>query len=170
MVASSELAIETRIRTQSSIHSNPFKIMKKRVSFLFNALFFSALLLTAVSCKKKDTDPKPDLATSVAGTYTMTYVNDDGDEYTLPFNQQGVTISGTVRLTKVNENTASGKITLVINGDAESQDVGNITLKDKGNGEVGLYEDNDQVGKIKNGELEINASEGGATYIVRAEK
>jgi hypothetical protein len=144
--------------------------MKMRVRFLFHALLVSVLLITTVSCKKKDTDPKPDLATSVAGKYTMTYVSDDGDEYTLPYNQPGVTISGTVLLTKVDEKTVSGKITLVINGDTEAKEAGNITLKDQGNGQVSLYEGTTQVGKVKNGELEINTTDNEETYIVRAKK
>ena len=99
-------------------------------------VFMLSLLFTA--CKKNE-DPAPDAATAVSGTYPLTlFGQDPGDgtgyvEYPLPLTNAGVTLSGTMTVTRDDANTVTLAASLKQTGTADnSQTLGQVTLQKSG--------------------------------------
>ncbi len=129
--------------------------------------FRPALLIATVCCtlflngcglfdKDKDEKVDPDVASSIAGTYNVTYIKVDGAQaITLP--QNG--ISATFQVNKVNPTTVSIALTLSISGQRETESLGEFTVARQQDGTVVLSERGQQIGTVKNNQLEIDADD-----------
>jgi len=148
----------------------------KKYAILLNVLVLGFLLLATEACKnKKEEDPKPaesDVATKVSGKYTMTYISIDGEEYDLPYETQGgSTYTGTIKLSKATSKTIDGVFSLKIDGDVQSMNIENVTVKEAGTDRFEFFDGDDQVGLSLDGEIEFHlTNEAGKEYVIIGEK
>jgi len=103
------------------------------------------LLLTLVaftfSCKDKN-DPEPELSSRVQGTYKATKLRIDGTNVPLT---EGRSITLVLSKTTANEVNGVMKYTTA-DGDSGADDLGDVTLKDKGENGIDLFDGSEKVG------------------------
>ncbi|GHB76269.1 hypothetical protein [Persicitalea jodogahamensis] len=142
--------------------------MKKLIVLLFVVSAFT-------SCKTKDPEPRT-AAEAVSGTYDLTSFKfgsgaDILDIPKMPFTQSGKTISGTIGLIRVADDTVDMKITLEFTGEQpESFDLDGLEVRKKSEG-YGLYIDGELVADADGQNIIFDYSEidadTGATIVLR---
>ncbi|GGM76611.1 hypothetical protein GCM10010967_05270 [Dyadobacter beijingensis] len=139
----------------------------KKITFLKN--IFALLLLSTMmfACEEKDKDVSPELSSKVAGSYKVTRMTEDGEEYPLERAKAKVT----VELEKFSAEVVTAKMTLSLDGVRQpDEEVGTLTLKNAGSTGVDIYEGTDKVGNVKDGKLNIFVIYDGAEIEVTATK
>ncbi|MET7254736.1 hypothetical protein ACWKW6_17700 [Dyadobacter jiangsuensis] len=124
----------------------------KKITFLKN--IFALLLLSTLmfACKDKDKDVSPELSSKVAGTYKVTKLTVDGDDYPLEVAKASITI----QLDKFSSEVVTGKMKVTIDGDREpDEDLGTLNLKNAGSTGIDIYENTEKVGNLKDDKLNI---------------
>ncbi len=124
----------------------------KKITFLKN--IFALLLLSTLmfACEDKDKDVSPELSSKVAGSYKVTRMTQDGEEYPLELAKAEVI----VQLEKFSSEVVTGKIKLTLDGDRQpDEEVGTLTLKNAGSTGIDLYEGTEKVGNVKDNKLNI---------------
>jgi hypothetical protein len=137
--------------------SHPLSIFKsntamKNITFLKN--IFALLLLSTLmfACEEKDKDVFPELSSKVAGSYKVTKMTNNGEEYPLEL-AKAVVI---VQLDKFSSEVVSAKMKLTLDGDRQpDEEVGTLTLKNAGSTGIDLYEGADKVGNVKDDKMSI---------------
>jgi major membrane immunogen (membrane-anchored lipoprotein) len=126
----------------------------------------SALLLLLatvfiVSCSKKD-EPEPTLADQVAGDYTINKIGVSGFSLDVPYTDptNGTVTSGTIKVVKVTDDTATAKMTLSEKDKSgkitdDISDLGTATLKKATTGEIEAYSGTIKIGTYSNGVLSL---------------
>ena len=134
--------------------------MKTILMFLFIAVAFTA-------CKKEtDVTPKPTaaLADKFVGSYKLSsfrYTDSQTnlDLPTLPLTNNGQTVSGTVKVTKLTDTTVKMYLLLKITGaDDYSQDFDDLTIKQSGT-EYGLFFGTARIADVEGTTVIFNYSE-----------
>ncbi|MCF0071898.1 hypothetical protein LZD49_15580 [Dyadobacter sp. CY261] len=139
----------------------------KKITFLKNifALLFLSTLMFA--CDDKDNDPSPELSSKVAGSYKVTRMLEDGEEYPLEL-AKAIVI---VQLDKFTSEVVTAKMKVTIDGDREpDEEIGTLNLKNAGSTGIDIYEGTDKVGNVKDGKLNIFVVFEGAEYEMTATK
>ncbi|GAB3319106.1 hypothetical protein GCM10027299_11340 [Larkinella ripae] len=132
--------------------------MKTLVLFLFALLVFGA-------CKKTENDPQPqNPADVVAGTYTLSsFRYESGSDQinlpTMPYTQNGQTISGTVKLSPNSEDNVTLTLTLKATGQQDATiDINQVEVR-KTSEAYGLYVDGELVADADGDNIIFNLSE-----------
>ncbi len=113
-------------------------------------LYFVFGLLLLAGCSKKSDDPTPTSpAQAVAGLYTMSSITTGGTTIPLPFNANGVSMSGTINVTAVSgkQDEANMAFTLKITGSPDATDSGVVQVKAASKG-YELFDNGKKVGTI----------------------
>jgi hypothetical protein len=125
--------------------------------FLFSVVIFS-------NCSKKDDINPANIADKISGNYTMTQV----DNTTLPYNQGGNQINGTMVITKVSTTRISIEfiINIISNGKTtKNTDSGQVDIKQNGN-TIDLINPDDGTTKVGNFSNNILTIDTGNTLII----
>lgn len=93
--------------------------MKTKVHYSLLAVF--CLLLTLLSSCSKSDDPQPqvtitDPTTIVEGSYTMTYISDGSQSFTLPLTTGAGVLAGQLTLTRLTNSSSTAKMVVTVNG------------------------------------------------------
>lgn len=139
----------------------------KKITFLKN--IFALLLLSTLmfACEDKDKDVSPELSSKVAGSYKVTRMTEDGEEYPLEL----ANVKITVQLDKFSAEVVSAKVKMTIDGDREpDEDLGTLNLKNAGTTGIDIYEGTDKVGNVKDDKLNIFVVFEGTEYELTATK
>lgn len=139
----------------------------KKITFLksiFALLFLSTFMF---ACEDKDKDPSPELSSKVSGTYKVTKLTVDGDDYPLDVAKAKITIE----LDKFSSEVVTGTMKVTIDGDREpDEDLGTLNLKNAGSTGIDIYEGTDKVGNVKDDKLNIFVLFEGSEYEMTATK
>lgn len=139
--------------------------------FVTSLLLVFVMVFSIASCKKDKDDVEQqqdtDLAEGAKGTYEVYYIKDNTGEYTLPKDA----VSATMYVNKAEENVVKMRLTLRDGNSGESKDAdfGTVQLKAENNA-TAMYSGSDKIGTIDGEELEINVSDQGEQYIIKAKK
>lgn len=123
------------------------------------ALIFLATLLLAACAKKQDVTPDP--ASTVAGTYPLTYVRSDSAgvklyEYTLPYTAGSNTLSGTMTARRDSATVIFLTQTIKVTGYSDQTSViGSVRLQANGSG-YDMYLSNQKIGTADGTTLSID--------------
>jgi hypothetical protein len=111
--------------------------MKKIFLLLLSTTLFFA-------CEKdKDKNPAPELAAQVAGSYKVTKLEVDGQDY--PLTRASVII----QIEKFSAEVITGKMKVKIDGVSEpDEDLGTLNLKNAGSTGIDIYEGTEKVGNL----------------------
>jgi len=139
----------------------------KKITFLKNILALLFLSTLMFACEDKDKDPSPELSSKVEGSYKVTRMTEDGEEY--PLEENNVKVF--VELDKFSSEVVSARMKLTIDGDRQpDEEVGTLTLKNAGSTGIDLYEGTEKVGNVKDGKLNIFVIYEGAELEMTASK
>ena len=147
-------------------HSNQKTAMKK-ITALKNIFVMMLLAATLFACEDKDKDPSPELSSQVAGSYKVTKLTVDGEDYPLEVANASII----VQLDKFSSEVVTGKMKVKIDGDSEpDEDLGTLNLKNAGSTGIDIYEGTEKVGNVKSGKMSIFVVYGGQDFEMIAEK
>ena len=136
-----------------------------------NKFLFPALILALLGCAKK-TDQPIDYTRGLTGTYTMTYMNWDGDVAGMP--EPG--FAGSITMTKVDPTHLSMTFAIKVQGKGEpfnqSSDPQRIQLKPNKDASFFLYDGAEKLGSISPTAIFINttADSGSGRVEIRARR
>jgi hypothetical protein len=133
--------------------------MKTQLKTQFFLFLFSLVMF--INCSKKDDINPANIADKISGNYTMTLISVNGQTVSLPYNQGGEQLSGTIAIAKVSTTTISFTYTLnsVISGiKNQKSDTGNFDVKQNGS-TIELYDagSNVKVGALSGTVLTIDS-------------
>lgn len=136
--------------------------------------FLIILLFVLVAACKKGDDATPDAAARIAGTYDVSRLSIDAPgtiddaSYNLPITQSGNTLSATIDVTRVTENTVSLNFTLRITGQPDQPNSLGSTLEVRGDE---LYEGSTKLGTANGSTLSLDATDDdGVRTVIEAKK
>lgn len=129
-------------------------------SHLTSALLLLFATVFIISCSKKD-EPEPSMGDQVAGDYKIIKIGFSGVFLELPYTDtNGITQSGTIKVTKVSDDSATAILTLSEKDKTgkvsdEVDNLGTATLKKATTGEIEAYSGTTKIGTYTNGELTL---------------
>jgi hypothetical protein len=136
--------------------------MKTQLTIRLFIFLFSFIILT--NCTKKDDITPANIADKMTGSYVITQV----DKTTLPYNQGGNQINGTMLITKISTTRISIDfiINIVSNGqNTKNADSGQVDIKQNGN-TIDLIDPDDGITKVGNFANNILTIDTGNTLII----
>jgi hypothetical protein len=136
--------------------------MKTQLTIRLFIFLFSFIMFT--NCTKKDDITPANIADKMTGNYVITQV----DKTTLPYNQGGNQINGTMLITKISTTRISIDfiINIVSNGqNTKNADSGQVDIKQNGN-TIDLIDPDDGITKVGNFSNNILTIDTGNTLII----
>jgi hypothetical protein len=136
--------------------------MKTQLTIRLFIFLFSLVMFT--NCSKKDDITPANIADKMTGSYVITQV----DKTTLPYNQGGNQINGTMLITKISTTRISIDfiINIVSNGqNTKNADSGQVDIKQNGN-TIDLIDPDDGTTKVGNFSNNILTIDTGNTVII----
>jgi hypothetical protein len=136
--------------------------MKNSLTIRLFLFLFSFAMFT--NCSKKDDITPANIADKIAGSYVITQV----DKTTLPYNQGGNQINGTMLITKISTTRISIEfiINIISNGQTtKDTDSGQVDIKQNGN-TIDLIDPDDGTTKVGNFANNILTIDTGNTLII----
>jgi hypothetical protein len=136
--------------------------MKIQLTIRLFLFLFSFIMFT--NCSKKDDITPANIADKMTGSYVITQV----DKTTLPYNQGGNQINGTMLITKISATRISIEfiINIISNGQTtKDTDSGQVDIKQNGN-TIDLIDPDDGTTKVGNFANNILTIDTGNTLII----
>ncbi len=133
-------------------------------------LVFAAFLLIAFASCTKTAEETPDLSLIVQGNYNVTFLKSGTTSFNLPINNATGRASAILSFFRKDKTISTGSLLLTINGNATTTQLGDIVLKDAGNGQVTLVDNGVTIGTGTAKNIDVNQTTNGTTTIINASR